>query len=111
MFDPPTLRWLRMSRWVVAVITLLLVGAGFASGGVGGAIIAVGVVVCLIGIGAAIVGRARWIRIHSRRSAAVVVGIGVAATLVGGAIAGPIASDSNPSDATASPSSDPSPSE
>jgi hypothetical protein len=111
MFDPRSSRRLTVGRSVVAVIALLLVSAGFASGGVGGAIITAGALVLLIGIGAALVGRARWIRIGSRRSAAVVVGVGVAAMLVGGAIAGPIPSNSNPRDATASPSSAPSPSE
>jgi len=105
MFDPPTSRRLTLGRRVVAVIAALLLGAGFAARGIGGAIIAAGVVVLLIGLGAALVGRARWVRIGSRKSAAAVVGVGVAAVLVGGATAGPISSESNSPEATARPSS------
>jgi hypothetical protein len=107
MFETRSSRRLMVGRSVASVIAVLLVGVGYASGGIGGAIVMCGIVIFLIGLGAALVGGARWIRIGNRKSAAVVAAAGVAALLVGGVIAGPPASDAGPAEATASPSSAP----
>jgi hypothetical protein len=74
-----------------AVLAALLVIAGFASGGFSGGLIMAGLMSLLLGVGAAIAGRARWAFIASRKTAGIVAAAGLVALIVGGATAPPAA--------------------
>src|SRR3954451_1805358 len=91
-------------RWaisaVVAAVVLLFVIAGFATNGLPGGLVMLGSATLLLGIGAAITGRARWAFIASRKAAGIVAATGVAALLVGGATS----PSTTPTSATSAPS-------
>jgi uncharacterized protein DUF1524/excalibur calcium-binding domain-containing protein len=74
-------------RAAVAALMLALVVAGAATGGFPGVLMTVGFVVLLVGIGAVVVGQARWALIASRGVAAGVLAAGVVVLLIGGATA------------------------
>ncbi len=77
----------RLVLGVVVGLVLLFVLAGAAASGLPGALIMAGSALVLLGLGAAIVGRARWAFIASRKVAGGVAAVGVAAFIVGGATA------------------------
>ncbi|MCW2697197.1 MAG: Excalibur calcium-binding protein, partial [Modestobacter sp.] len=70
---------------LVAALVLLLVVTGAASGGLGGALVTLGLAVVLVGFAAVVVGRARWAFIATRGIGGIVVAAGVAVLAVGGA--------------------------
>jgi hypothetical protein len=88
-------------RAVAAAVVLLLVVVGAASSGFSGALIMAGLAVFLLGLGALLVGRARWALIASRAVGGVVAAVGVVALIAGG-LAAP---DTAPAAATSSPAS------
>jgi hypothetical protein len=88
----------------LAAIVLL---SGLAAGGLAGMLMAAGIVLLCLGLGALAVGRARWARISGRRTATVVAVAGLAAAVLGGLTAptpraAPVAAA--PSSSAASPS-------
>src|SRR4051794_22815772 len=98
----------RIVLGVVAGLVLLFILAGAGALGLPGALIMAGLALALLGIGAAVVGRARWAFITSRKVAGGVAAAGVAALIVGGATAptpGPTAATSTPAPATTAPAS------
>src|SRR5829696_4024725 len=89
MAAPSTARPRPLVIACVAAVVLLFVVAGAATQGLAGALAMLGLVAVVLGVGAAIAGRARWAFISSRRIGGVVAAAGMAALLVGGATATP----------------------
>ena len=81
----------RLLRGAVGLLALLFVVAGLATSGLPGALTMAGLALLLVGIGAAVTGRARWAFIASRKVATGVAAAGVVALIVGGATAPPTA--------------------
>ncbi len=79
----------RVALTVVTAVTLLVVVAGLASSGPSGGLVMAGLVVFAVGLGAVVVGRARWAFIASRAVGAGVVAAGLAVLTVGVAVAPP----------------------
>jgi hypothetical protein len=98
----------RIVLGVVAGLVLLFVLAEAGALGLPGALIMAGLALALLGLGAAVVGRARWAFITSRKVAGGVADAGVAALIVGGATAPtpePTAATSTPAPASTAPDS------
>src|SRR5829696_4219945 len=89
MAAPSTARPRPLVIACVAAVVLLFVVAGAATQGLAGALAMLGLAAVVLGVGAAIAGRARWAFISSRRIGGVVAAAGMAALLVGGATATP----------------------
>jgi hypothetical protein len=68
------------------VVALLLVVAGAAAGGFSGALSMLGLAVLVVGLAAAVRGRARWALIPTRRVGGLVAASGLALLMVGGAL-------------------------
>ena len=79
----------RVIAGVVGAVTLLFVIAGAATQGPAGALGMAGLAALLIGVGAAIAGRAHWAFISSRRIGGIVAAAGLVALLVGTAVTPP----------------------
>ena len=83
-------------QWValglVAALALLVVVNGITSAGFGGALSSLGCLVLLIGLGAAVRGRAGWAFIGSRRIAGSVAAAGLVTLVVGGLMTPTVAS-------------------
>jgi len=98
-------------RVVLALATalvLLMVAGGAATSGFSGALIALGLSALVIGVGAVVVGRARWAFIASRAVGGGVVAAGLVAVIVGGIAAPstePVAATSAAGSTTAAPPS------
>ncbi len=97
----PTSRPARVIAGVVGAVTLLFVVAGAATNGPAGAVGMAGLAALLIGVGAAIAGRAHWAFISSRRIGGIVAAAGLAALLVGTAVTPPTPSTAATTDAAA----------
>jgi hypothetical protein len=97
----PTSRPARVIAGVVGAVTLLFVVAGAAMNGPAGALGMAGLAALLIGVGAAIAGRAHWAFISSRRIGGIVAAAGLAALLVGTAVTPPTPSTAATADAAA----------
>ncbi|MCW2699309.1 MAG: uncharacterized protein JWQ45_844, partial [Blastococcus sp.] len=82
-----------------AAVALLLVVGGLVNGGPGGGLLMAGFIALMLGLGAAIAGRARWAFIATRQVAGGVAAAGLVAVLVGGATSTP----TEPTAATAEP--------
>ncbi|MGY1695548.1 DUF1524 domain-containing protein [Geodermatophilus sp. SYSU D00814] len=70
---------------VVAAVVLLVVVAGTAGSGPAGGVLALGLALLLVGLGAVVAGRARWAGIASRRVGGAVLAAGLVTTGIGGA--------------------------
>ena len=81
----PLLRWIVLG--VVALPVLLFVVGGLATLGLPGGVLMIGLALLPIGLGALIVGRARWIFIPSRKIAAAVSATGLVLVILGAATA------------------------
>src|SRR3954454_13487535 len=96
------------SHWilpgVVVVVVLFFVIAEAATGGIGGALVMLGVAALLLGAGAAIAGRAHWAFIGSRRGAGLVAAAGIVTLAVGGIAAPPTTPTASSSEVTTTPS-------
>jgi hypothetical protein len=97
-----TTRW--MIFGIVAGVALLFEIVGLATLGLPGGLLMVGLTLFLVGVGAAIVGRARWAFIASRKIGAVVALVGLAGLVVGTASAPPTEPTASSSEAAAEPS-------
>src|SRR3954470_20244708 len=99
-------------RWIVLGGAVLLVLAVLVHGGFANALATAGLLILMVGGGAAIAGRARWAGIASRKAAGIVVTAGFVALAVGASVATPTeptaaASDPDPTTpASASPTDD-----
>src|SRR3954463_7330056 len=99
-------------RWLVLGGAVLLVLAVLVRGGFANALATAGLLTLMVGGGAAIAGRARWVGIASRKAAGIVVTAGFVALAVGASVATPTeptaaASDPAPTTpASASPTDD-----
>jgi hypothetical protein len=82
---------LSTGRIVLGLLGVLVV-AVLIGGGLGNALATAGLIALLVGCAAAIVGRARWAYIASRKAAGIVAGAGVVALMVGASVATPTAS-------------------
>src|SRR4051794_31306218 len=92
----------------VGLLVALLVVVGLATSGLPGGLVMAGLALLLLGAGAAIVGRARWAFIASRKVATVVAAAGLVAVTVGGVTAPPTAPTSTTSAAATAATSRPS---
>ena len=110
MLARPRSRPARVIAGVVGAVTLLFVVAGAATHGPAGALVMAGLAALLIGVGAAIVGRAHWAFISSRRIGGIVAAAGLTALLVGAAAA-PATPSTADASAESSASSSPTPDE
>src|SRR3954447_7350470 len=99
-------------RWIVLGGAVLLVLAVLVRGGFANALATAGLLTLIVGGGAAIAGRAKWVGIASRKAAGIVVTAGFVALAVGASVATPTeptaaASDPAPTTpASASPTDD-----
>jgi uncharacterized protein DUF1524 len=107
MARPARLPLSRIVLGVVGLLVLLLVIAGLASSGLPGGLLMAGLALLLVGVGAAIVGRARWAFIASRKVGGAAAAAGLVMLVVGAATASPTAPAATSSDAAA-PSTQPS---
>lgn len=94
---------------LLGLVSFLLVLAGGATGGLGGGLVMLGLPLFVLGLGATVVGRARWAFIASRRVGLGVMVAGLTAIGVGGAVspapdAAPLADVAVAPDAAGTPS-------
>ncbi|MGY1884138.1 DUF1524 domain-containing protein [Blastococcus sp. SYSU DS0753] len=89
MTDRSRSRPRKATRRISVLIAVTMLGAGYLSQGLSGLVFAAGLLVCLTGALGILVGRVRWMRLRSRKSAVVVTAAGMITMLVGGAVAGP----------------------
>ncbi len=75
----------RIVSGLAAAAVLLLAVSAVATSGPAGALVVVGLALLLTGLGAVVVGRARWAFIASRRAGGAVLAAGLVATVAGGA--------------------------
>jgi hypothetical protein len=73
-----------LTQGTAVLVTVVLVASGIAAGGLLGAFFGLGIAALVVGAGALVVGHARWARIGGRRTAGIVVVVGVIALAVGG---------------------------
>src|SRR3954452_23987439 len=91
--------------WAGAACAVLFLLSGLVAGGPAGVLLAIGMIVLLVGLGALALRRARWARIGGRRTAALVAAAGLAVSVAAGAaLPGPTHPAAAPAPATASPS-------
>jgi hypothetical protein len=109
MADRPRLSTRWMIFGIVAGVALLFEIAGVASMGLPGGLLMAGLTLFLVGVGAAIAGRARWAFIASRKIGAAVALVGLLGLVAGTATASPTAPTAASSDAVADTTSSASP--
>ena len=71
---------------VLGAFSFVLVLAGGLTGGLGGALVMLGLPLLLLGLGATVLGRARWAFITSRQVGAMVLVTGLVTMMLGGAV-------------------------
>ena len=72
--------------WAGAACAVLFLLSGLVAGGPAGVLLALGIMVLLLGVGALAFGRARWARIGGRRTAGLVAAAGLVVTVAAGAM-------------------------
>ena len=76
----------RVGLTALGALSFVLVLTGGLTGGLGGGLVMLGLPLLLVGLGATVVGRARWALITSRRVGAAVLMTGLVTMMLGGAV-------------------------